>query len=169
MKIASVSLFAAGIASTGVVAAPAPMEMPSTSPNLAKRGLWFRDEWFPESGGNTIGGSTLWMLRNTWNNRFGGDFGGSLGVYDYKGVCFWGQCLFVSSEGQGRRWSGDAWGNALSRLQGVVGDSKQGLCGARINNDAYLVLIAVQHNAVSIRGQTISRMFRDTCGGNPPW
>ena len=80
MKIASVSLFAAGIASTGVVAAPAPMEMPSTSPNLAKRGLWFRDEWFPESGGNTIGGSTLWMLRNTWNNRFGGDFGGSLGV-----------------------------------------------------------------------------------------
>lgn len=80
MKIATVSLFAAGIASTGVIAAPAPMEVPGTSPNLAKRGLWLRDECFPESGGNTIGGSTLWMLRNTWNNRFGGDFSGSLGV-----------------------------------------------------------------------------------------
>lgn len=80
MKIATLSIFAAGIASTGVMAAPAPIEVPGTSPNLAKRGLWFRDECFPETGGNTIGGSTLWMLRNTWNNRFGGDFGGSLGV-----------------------------------------------------------------------------------------
>ncbi|EMD85091.1 hypothetical protein COCC4DRAFT_153778 [Bipolaris maydis ATCC 48331] len=169
MKIATVSLFAAGIASTGVIAAPAPMEVPGTSPNLAKRGLWLRDECFPESGGNTIGGSTLWMLRNTWNNRFGGDFSGSLGVYQYKGVCCWGQCLFVSSEGQGRRWSGDAWGNALSRLQGVVGNSKRGLCGARIDNDAYLVLMTVQHDAVTLGGPTVGQVFGDTCGGNPPW
>jgi len=80
MKITTVSLFAAGIASTGVVAAPAPMEVSGTSPNLAKRGFWLRYECFPEVSGNAIGGSTFWMLRNTWNNHFGGNFGGSLGV-----------------------------------------------------------------------------------------
>lgn len=80
MKLSIISLLTVGLASTGVSAAPTAAEAPGTSPNLVARGIWTSDTCFPETGGNTIGGSTLWMLRNTWNNRFGGDFGGSLGV-----------------------------------------------------------------------------------------
>lgn len=80
MKFAAISLLAASLASTNVGAAPTPSEAPATSPNLAARGLWLRDECLPEISGTVVGGSTLWMLRNTWNNRFGGDFGGQLGV-----------------------------------------------------------------------------------------
>ncbi|USP75345.1 hypothetical protein yc1106_02619 [Curvularia clavata] len=146
MKFSTITLFAAGLASTGVTAAPTSTDATDTSPNITKRGLWLKDQCFGEYGGNTIGGSTLWMLRNTWNNRFGGDFSGSLGALGIKGVCCWGQCLWVSSEGQGRNWSGDAWGDALSRLTSLVGGGKTGACGARINRDAYLVLKTAQHD-----------------------
>lgn len=80
MKLAIISLFTAGLASTGVSAAPTPSETPDTSPNLVVRGLWTQDKCFATIGGTFIGGSTLWMLRNTWNNRFGGDFSGRLNV-----------------------------------------------------------------------------------------
>jgi hypothetical protein len=186
MKLSVGTLFTAGLAaSTGVSASPMPSSE-DTSPNLAARGLWFRDECHASPGGTVVGGSTLWMLRNTWNNKYGGDFGGSLGVgilhllprivsnivlqvYQYKGVCCWGQCMWVSSEGQGRKWSGDAWGNALNRLTGITGGRQPGLCGARINNDAYLVLMSAQHDSVYILGKKASEYFGDTCGGRPPW
>jgi len=75
----------------------------------------------------------------------------------------------VQSEGQGRQWSGDPWGDALSRLSGQIGGSHVGLCGARINNDAYLTLLSAQHDKVSFQGKVMSGHFGDTCGGNPPW
>lgn len=77
--------------------------------------------------------------------------------------------MFVQSEGQGRDWSSDAWGNALSRLTKLVGDKHGGLCGARVNNDPYLVLMTVQHDGVSIHGQKAGVYFGDTCAGRPPW
>ncbi|KAH6638179.1 hypothetical protein C7974DRAFT_155797 [Boeremia exigua] len=170
MKTAFVTVLATWLAaSAGVSAAPA-LPSPDTSPNpLNKRGLWFRDECHATIGGTVVGGSTLWMLRNTWNNNYGGDFGGNLGVYEIKGVCCWGQCLWVASEGQGRSWSGDAWGNAHHRLTGITGGSQRGLCGARLNNDAYLVMMSAQHNQVSHQGRKIGEIFGDTCRGNPPW
>jgi hypothetical protein len=186
MKPTFITIFTAGLAaSTGVSASPTPPSE-NTSRNLQARGLWFRDECHASIGGTVVGGSTLWMLRNTWNNKFGGDFGGNLGVgipfistkalsntipqnTGIKGVCCWGQCLWVSSEGQGRNWSGDAWGNALNRLTGITGGSQPGLCGARINNDAYLVLKSAQHDKVSHGDRKIGEHFGDTCGGRPPW
>lgn len=81
MKPTFVTILTTGLAaSAGVSAAPAiPSE--NTSPNpLHARGLWFRDECHATIGGTVVGGSTLWMLRNTWNNKYGGDFGGNLGV-----------------------------------------------------------------------------------------
>ncbi|KAH8633721.1 hypothetical protein IG631_12356 [Alternaria alternata] len=169
MKLSVGTLFTAALAaSTGVSASPVPSSE-DMSPNLEARGLWLRDECHAYPGGTVVGGSTLWMLRNTWNNKYGGDFGGSLGVYQDKGVCCWGQCLWVASEGHGRRWSGDAWGNALNRLTGITGGRQPGLCGARINNDAYLVLMSSQHDKVTMNGKTMGQIFGDTCGGRPPW
>ena len=80
MKLSVGTLFTAGLAaSTGVSASPMPSSE-DMSPNLEARGLWLRDECHAYPGGTVVGGSTLWMLRNTWNNKYGGDFGGSLGV-----------------------------------------------------------------------------------------
>lgn len=80
MKLSVGTLFTAGLAaSTGVSASPMPSSE-DTSPNLAARGLWRRDECHASPGGTVVGGSTLWMLCNTWNNKYGGNFGGSLGV-----------------------------------------------------------------------------------------
>ena len=59
---------------------------PNTSPNplVSRQGTWWgKDECDAVAGGSVAGGSTLWMLRNTWNNHFNGDFGGSLGVCSY--------------------------------------------------------------------------------------
>ncbi|KAJ4983644.1 hypothetical protein SVAN01_10855 [Stagonosporopsis vannaccii] len=170
MKLSFITALTTGLAaSTGVSALPAGSSENTSPSQLHARGLWFRDECHATIGGTVVGGSTLWMLRNTWNNKFGGDFGGNLGVNGIKGVCCWGQCLWVASEGQGRSWSGDAWGNALHRLTGITGGSQRGLCGARINNDAYLVLSSAQHDQVSHQGRIMSDHFGDTCGGRPPW
>jgi len=80
MKPTLITALTAGLAaSTGVSALPTRLPE-ATSPNLQARGLWFRDECHATIGGTVVGGSTLWMLRNTWNNKFGGDFGGNLGV-----------------------------------------------------------------------------------------
>lgn len=128
----------------------------------------------------------LWMLRNTWNKHFGGNFGGSLKrsprslhltqnshiylqVGERKGVCCWGQYLWVNCRGQTRSWSGDPWGDALRRLTNVVGDRSTGLCGVKINNDSYLILFSSQHDKVSNGGQAMGKTLGDTCRGNPPW
>jgi len=80
MKLSVGTLLTAGLAAfTGVSASPMPSSE-NTSPNVAARGLWLRDECHASPGGTVVGGSTLWMLRNTWNNKYGGNFGGSLGV-----------------------------------------------------------------------------------------
>ncbi|OAL49144.1 hypothetical protein IQ07DRAFT_71688 [Pyrenochaeta sp. DS3sAY3a] len=80
MKFAVISLLAASLASTNVGAAPTPSEAPGTSPNLVARDFWDEDECFAHLGGTVVGGRTLWMLRNTWNNVYGGNFSGRLGV-----------------------------------------------------------------------------------------
>jgi hypothetical protein len=80
MKPTFITVLTAALAtSTGVSASPTPPSE-GTSPNLQARGIWYRDECYASIGGTVVGGSTLWMLRNTWNNKFGGDFSGSLGV-----------------------------------------------------------------------------------------
>ena len=51
----------------------------------------------------------------------------------------------------------------------VVDDRSTGLCGAKINNDPYLILMSSQHDKVSNDGQVMGKIFGDTCRGNPPW
>ena len=89
--------------------------------------------------------------------------------WEYKGICCWGQCLYVTSRGQGRSWNGDHWGDALNRLTNLAGDGETGLCGALINGDEYLLLLTVRHDAVAIQGKDAGEYFGDTCNGNPPW
>ena len=88
---------------------------------------------------------------------------------EFKGVCCWGQCLWVDSQGQGRNWNGDEWGDALDRLTKLVGDGETGLCGALIKGDIYLGLFTSQHDKVSLEGKDMGEHFGDTCNGNPPW
>lgn len=168
----------------GATAIPADTSLNPLNPRQGN--YWGPDECHPELGGNVIGGSTLWMLRNTWNNHFGGNFGGSLKVSlqspcltqvsnrysqvgEKKGVCCWGQCLWVDCRGKTRSWNGDPWGDALRRLTNVVGAREIGLCGAKINNDPYLILMSAQHDKASIQGVAAGKYFGDTCKGNPPW
>ncbi|KAF3038798.1 hypothetical protein E8E12_004195 [Didymella heteroderae] len=169
MRISVAPMLIAATAIIDVSAGAIPADTSLSPLNPRQGNYWGADECHPEPGGSVIGGSTLWMLRNTWNNHFGGNFGGTLKVGEYKGICCWGQCLWVKCRGQTRSWSGDSWGDALRRLTNVVDDRSTGLCGAKINNDPYLILMSSQHDKVSNDGQVMGKIFGDTCRGNPPW
>lgn len=83
MQLPTTKLLAAALAAVDVSALAI---YPNTSPNpLVSRqgGWWNKDQCDGAAGGSVAGGSTLWMLRNTWNNHFNGDFGGSLEVCSY--------------------------------------------------------------------------------------
>lgn len=186
MKFTVAPLLAAMLSVKNVSATAIPVDTSLNPLNPRQGNYWGADECLAVMGGNVIGGSTLWMLRNTWNNHFGGNFGGSLTVSPHspcliqtshicsqvgekRGVCCWGQCLWVDCRGQSRSWNGDPWGDALRRLTNVVGERSIGLCGAKINNDPYLILMSGQHDKVGYKGTTIGKHFGDTCRGNPPW
>lgn len=80
MKLSLAPLLAASLAVMDVGATAIPADTSLNPLNPRQGNYWGADECHAVMGGNVIGGSTLWMLRNTWNNHFGGDFGGSLKV-----------------------------------------------------------------------------------------
>ena len=83
MQLPVAALLTAALAAVDVSASTIPRD---TTPNplaplVPRQGsLWGQDACFAIMPGNVLGGRTMWMLRNTWNNHFRGDFGGSLGV-----------------------------------------------------------------------------------------
>lgn len=51
----------------------------------------------------------------------------------------------------------------------LVGDQETGVCGARVNNDPYLIMMTGQHDGSSHKGEEIGALLGDTCESNPPW